>query len=124
MSPTWPPGRQTRASSAAVTSCRGANCTPNTDRTWSKDSLSNGRSSASPSTHVDVDAVLGGATARGDEQLRREVQADDVGAGGGCTQGHVARAGGDVEDVLPRRDGDAAEQVAGGTVSMCSATAA
>jgi len=48
----------------------------------------------------------------GDEQFGREVQADDARAGAGGAQGHVAGTGGDVEDVVSRRDGEAVEQVA------------
>ena len=46
-----PPGRQTRASSFATTSCLGANWTPQVESTRSKLASSKGRSSASPATH-------------------------------------------------------------------------
>jgi hypothetical protein len=48
---TRPPGRRTRASSAAATFWRGANITPNVDSTRSKLASSNGSASASPSIH-------------------------------------------------------------------------
>ena len=49
--PTTPPGRTTRASSAAACSCRGANMWPKVDSTRSNDASSNGSDSASASTH-------------------------------------------------------------------------
>ena len=48
-SPSRPPGRQTRAISAAACSWFGANIEPNTDRTASKLASGNGIDSASPS---------------------------------------------------------------------------
>ena len=48
-SATVPPGRQTRTSSAAARSWSGANITPTTERTASKEASGKGRASASPS---------------------------------------------------------------------------
>ena len=45
-----PPGRHTRTSSPAARSWSGANITPTTEITASKDASSNGSASASPST--------------------------------------------------------------------------
>ena len=49
--PTTPPGRTTRASSAAACSCRGANMWPKVDSTRSNEASSNGSDSASAWTH-------------------------------------------------------------------------
>ena len=62
-SPMRPPGRSTRASSRAVTSCRGANWIPKIESTASKLSSSNGSDSASPSTHSTSTPYSAGATA-------------------------------------------------------------
>ena len=48
--PSRPPGRSTRASSAAATAWRGANMQPKEESTTSKLSSSNGSASTSPST--------------------------------------------------------------------------
>ena len=53
-SPIVPPGRQTRTSSSAVCWWWGANMAPIDEMTTSKDASSNGRCSASASTHASV----------------------------------------------------------------------
>jgi len=59
-----------------------------------------------------VDAGGGGAGPRRVEELRREVQADDVRAHSGGPEGEGAGARGDVEDPLARADVHPREQVA------------
>jgi len=66
-----------------------------------------------PLDPLDGDAILGGAPPCGGEQLRGQVQAGDARTGGRRPQRDVARAGGDVENVVRGCDGDPAEQVAG-----------
>ena len=118
-SPIVPPGRQTRTSSSATSWWWGANIAPIDDMTTSNDSSSNGRFSASASTHSSVDALGLGAAAAGLEQLGRQVAGGDVRAGLRRRDRGVAGAGGDVEDVASpgrsRRPRRAAARAAAGT---------
>lgn len=61
---------------------------------------------------VDGDSLLLGPPAGGREQLRGEVDADDLSPGGGGPERDVAGAGGDVEHLLPRLEVGAGEKVA------------
>src|SRR5215207_11268450 len=106
-----PPGRQTRASSCATISWRGANWTPNADSTWSKRSSSNGRCSASPSTQSTAIPCSLARSRAVSKQLGSEVEADDLRAGGSCAYRDVPGTGRDVEHLLARRDLQPGEQV-------------
>ena len=60
---------------------------------------------------LDVDTGEPGAPPRRVEQLGREIDANDVGTRASRTDRHVAGAGRDVEDLLPGRHRDTAQQV-------------
>lgn len=59
---------------------------------------------------VDDHVALGGAPAGGLEQLRRQIDADDLRAGGGRPDRDVPGAGRDVEHLLPRHQPDLVQQ--------------
>ena len=69
--------------------------------TTSKDSSSNGRSSASAATHVELDARRFARGAAGLEQLGREIARHDVRAALRGRDRGVAGARADVEHALP-----------------------
>ena len=105
--PMRPPGRHTRAISAADFAWSGANITPKVDSTASKLASANGSASASATWNVHVEPLGARALGAALEQRRHVVGRRHLAAAARRGERRVAVAGGDVEHAL------VAAQVAG-----------
>ena len=102
VSPSLPPGRQTRASSDAARSRSAAKMTPNAEATPSSSPSANGSSWASPCVEGHGHALLAGRGAGVLEPVLGDVDADDVGAAAREPERQPAAARADVEPALAR----------------------
>ena len=93
-----PPGRQTRLSSEATTSGRGANMAPNIESTTSNRAGFVGDFFRIAFDEFNFELLLCGAFAGLLQEIRGDVESDDFGSGAGGGDGLVSGAAGYVED--------------------------